>query len=378
MEAALKKTSAKKEKNMSEILSLQSKIRTRERLIGNISNQVENLDESITETAGDIETKAAQVEKMKAAYAAMLRKSYESLSLQNELAFFLSSTSFFEAARRYNYLLKVDEYGRQQAKQLQQAIEDLHGKEDDLKEDKQEKVSLLQRQTAQKSELEKEKGEKDQAVALLQDKEKRLRQEVAKKNKAAQQLNNKIQAIIEEEIKQAKRKAEEAARRRHVTTTTVSVSKKTHETMPLTPAEQALSNDFSNNKGRLPWPVERGHIIAQFGTHEHPLIKGVMVENNGVDIKTAPGSDARAIFGGLVVSVFYMPTTQNCIIVKHGEYFTVYSNIETALVKPNQIITTKQVIGKLHTDKSEDLTKVHLEIWKGKDKMDPEAWLSAN
>jgi septal ring factor EnvC (AmiA/AmiB activator) len=212
----------------------------------------------------------------------------------------------------------------------------------------------------------------------LQDKEKRLRQEVAKKNKAAQQLNNKIQAIIEEEIKQAKRKAEEAARRRHVTTTTVSVSKKTHETMPLTPAEQALSNDFSNNKGRLPWPVERGHIIAQFGTHEHPLIKGVMVENNGVDIKTAPGSDARAIFGGLVVSVFYMPTTQNCIIVKHGEYFTVYSNIETALVKPNQIITTKQVIGKLHTDKSEDLTKVHLEIWKGKDKMDPEAWLSAN
>jgi len=103
-----------------------------------------------------------------------------------------------------------------------------------------------------------------------------------------------------------------------------------------------------------------------------------MVENNGVDIKTDAGTEARAIFGGTVVSVFSLPTTQTCVIVKHGEYFTVYSNIENATVKPNQVITIKQSLGKLHTDKTESLTKVHLEIWKGKDKMDPEDWLAGN
>ena len=103
-----------------------------------------------------------------------------------------------------------------------------------------------------------------------------------------------------------------------------------------------------------------------------------MVENNGVDIKTVAGSEARAVFGGTVVSVFFLPTIQNCVIVKHGEYFTVYSNIETVTVKPNQTISVKQSLGTLHTDKNEDLTKVHLEIWRGKDKMDPETWLAGN
>ena len=146
----------------------------------------------------------------------------------------------------------------------------------------------------------------------------------------------------------------------------------------MTPADQALSKDFAGNMGKLPWPVERGNIIGQFGKHEHPVLKGVMIENNGVDIKATAGADARAVFGGTVVSVFFLPTTQNCIIVKHGEYFTVYSNIETVSVKPGDVLVTKQSLGKLHTDKTEGLTKVHLEIWKGKDKTDPEQWLASN
>ena len=221
-----------------------------------------------------------------------------------------------------------------------------------------------------------EKKEKDAAVAQLMEKEKKLRKAQVEKNKAAAQLNGRIQAIIEDEIRQARKKAEEQARKNPGTTKDVSIKKGTSETMPLTPAEQALSKDFSNNQGKLPWPVERGHVVSQFGKHEHPLLKNVMVENNGVDIKTEAGADARTVFGGTVVSVFYLPTTQNCVIIKHGEFFTVYSNIETVAVKTNQTISTKQSLGKLHTDKNEDLTKVHLEIWKGKDKMDPELWLA--
>jgi septal ring factor EnvC (AmiA/AmiB activator) len=347
-------------------------------LIGNINNQIGDLDETISQTEDDIGNKSQQVEKMKLDYADMLRKSYQNISLQNQAVFILSSASFYDALRRYNYLLKVAEYRRNQAKDIQKAIGELQVKKDDLQESKEQKESLLHQQTSQKSKLEKEKQDKDEAVAQLQEKEKKLTKQVNDKNKAAQKLNSKIQAIIEDEIRQAKKKAGEEAKKRKSNTTTVVINKKTNETMPLTPEEQALSKSFSGNKGKLPWPVERGHIVGQFGKHEHPALRGVMIENNGIDIKTTPGSDARAVLEGTVVSVFYLPTTQNCVIVKHGEYFTVYSNIETVGVKPGQTLTTKQSIGKLHTDKAEDLTKVHLEIWKGKDKMDPELWLAGN
>lgn len=380
IEAAIKTNSVKKEKSMSEILSLQAKIKSREGLISNINNQIGDLDETIDKTEVEITVKASEVEKMKTEYAEMLRKSYQNQHLQNQVVFLLSSPSFYDAIRRYNYLLKIAEYRRNQALAIQKSIGELQVIKDDLQENKQEKESLLQRQTAQKRELENEKKEKDQAVAQLMEKEKKLRKAQQEKSKAAAALNNRIQSIIEEEIRLARKKAEEAAKRNggNATGTTkdVAVKKGSTETMPLTPAEQALSKDFSNNRGKLPWPVVRGHVVSNFGKHEHPLLKGVVVENNGVDIKTEAGSDARSVFGGTVVSVFFLPTTQNCVIVKHGEYFTVYSNIETVTVKTGQTLTTKQSLGKLHTDKGEDLTKVHLEIWKGKDKMDPSQWLA--
>ena len=376
IEAALKSNNVKKEKSMGEILSLQAKIKSREGLIGNINSQIGNLDETIDKTEEEIAAQSVQVEKMKNDYARMLRTSYANTTLQNQTAFLLSSSSFYNALHRYNYLLKIAEYRRGQAKAIQVSIDELKQKKENLEVNKEQKENLLVKQTAQKEELESEKKEKDAAVAQLLEKEKKLRKAQDEKNKAAEKLNGRIQAIIEDEIRQARKKAEEQARKNPGTTKDVSVKKGTNETMPLTPAEQAMSKDFSNNQGKLPWPVERGHVISQFGKHEHPLLKHVMVENNGVDIKTQAGSDARTIFGGTVVSVFYLPTTQNCVIVKHGEFFTVYANIETIAVKTNQTISTKQSLGKLHTDKNEELTKVHLEIWKGKDKLDPQLWLA--
>jgi septal ring factor EnvC (AmiA/AmiB activator) len=372
IEEAIKTTSAKKEKNMGEILSLQAKIRSREKLINNINDQIGDLDATINETGEEINTKSAEVEKMKQDYANMLRKSYENITLRNQLIFLLSSNSVSEAYRRYNYLLKIAEYRRNQAKVLQQSIGELQAKKEELELTKEEKLALLQKQSAQKQLLEKEKQNKDAAIAQLQEKEKKLRKQIDEKNQAARKLNDRIRVIIEEEIAAARKKAEEAAKKSGAPAPTT----KTTDVMPMTPQEQALSKDFANNRGKLPWPVLRGHVISQFGKHEHPAIKGVMVENNGVDIKTEAGAEARTIFAGTVVSVFSLPTTHYCVIVKHGEYFTVYSNLETVSVKPNQTLTVKQPLGTLHTDKTEDLTKVHIEIWKGKEKMDPELWLA--
>lgn len=374
IEAALKTTNAKKQKSMSEILSLQAKIRSREKLINNINSQIGDLDESIEEAGVEIQNKAAEVEKMKQEYANLLRKSYENITLQNQLAFLLSSNSFAEAYRRYNYLLRIAEYRRNQAKALQEAIGELQVKKDDLEQTKDEKMVLLERQNEQKQVLEKEKEDKNKAISQLQEKEKKLRKQVDEKNAAARKLNDRIRVIIEEEIAAARKKAEDAAKKNGTTVT--APTKSAPDAIPLTPQELALSKDFANNQGKLPWPVVRGHVVSQFGKHEHPALKGVTIENNGIDIKTEPGADARVVFGGTVVSVFSLPTTHTCVIVKHGEYFTVYSNLETVSVKANQVVTTKQNIGKLYTDKTEELTKVHIEIWKGKLKMDPELWLA--
>ncbi len=373
---AIKKTSANKQKNMGELLALQSKIKSREKLINNISNQISGLDEDIEKTQQDIAAKTSEVEKMKSDYAKMLRRSYENITLQNQLAFIISAPSFYDAIRRYSYLLKIAEYRRSQAKAIQKSIGELQGKKEDLQETKSQKENLLLKQTAQKQELETEKKEKDVAVARLQEKEKKLRKSQQEKSKAVQQLNNRIQAIIEEEIRLARKKAEEQARKGTGNTKDVTVKKGSTETIPLTPEEQALSKDFSSNRGKLPWPVVRGQIVSPFGKHEHPVLKGVMVENNGVDIQTEAGSEARAVFGGKVVSIFYLPTYHNCVMIKHGEYFTIYSNIENVTVSANQTISTRQNLGKLYTDKNEQLTKVHLEIWKGKDKLNPETWLA--
>lgn len=375
IQTAIKANSAKKEKSMSEILSLQAKIQSREKLINNIGNQIGDLDESIDETGLEIEQKTLETEKMKADYARMLRKSYENITLQSKTTFILSSHSFYEAFLRYNYLLKVAEYRKNQAKAIQQNVEELKAKREDLQRTKEEKEVLLVKQTSQKQELEAEKQEKDKAVALLLEKDKKLRRQQEEKNKAVQQLNNRIQAIIEDEIRQARKKAEDLAKRNPSAPPATTTSKKP-DAIPMTPEEFALNKDFISNRGKLPWPVTKGHIVGNFGKHEHPVLKGVMTENNGIDVKTETGAEARSIFSGTVVSVFFLPTVQNCVIVKHGEYFSVYSGIETVTVKPNQSVSTKQSLGKLHSDKSDNLTKIHLEIWKGKEKMDPSLWLA--
>lgn len=373
IQEALKKNEKTKEKSLTEIQTLQAKIKSREKLIGNISSQIDDLDETIDATQQEIDAQLAEVEKMKQHYATMLRKSYENGQLRSEMAFLLSANSFYDAVRKYNYLVKVADYRRTQAKVIQQHIADLQSKKDTLENTKHQKETLLVRQTEQKKELETEKKEKDNAVVQLQDKEKKLRKQIEEKNKAAQQLNSRIQAIIEDEIRQAKKKAEELAKKNN--TAPPPAEKK--DAMPLTPEEQALSKDFTLNKGKLPWPVTKGVIISSFGKHEHPALKGVMVENNGVDIRSEMGANARVVFEGEVVSVFFLPGLQNCVIVKHGEYFTVYSGIETVSVKPNQKVTVKQSLGKLFSDKTDNnFTKVHIEVWKGKEKLDPQLWLA--
>lgn len=369
IEKIISATGRQKEQSLHQLQSLSAKIKSREKLMENISNQVTDLETEITEANQGIEDLSLKVEQMKKEYAAWIRKSYHNHLMQNELTFLLSSVSFTNAMQRYNYLLRVAAYRRMQAKELQSAIQSLTNEKQNLEQTREQKVKLLEEQAGQKKKLEEEKQNKNKLLVQLSDQEKNLKKRAEQKNKSARDLNRKIQQIIEEEIRLARKKAE--------TTPGKKPDPNVKDAVPLTPEEQLISNNFAANKGKLPWPVARGHIISSFGRQEHPMLKGVYIENNGLDIKTPSGSDARAIFSGTVVNVFSLPTVQNCVIVRHGEYFTVYSNIAQVYVKPNQTITTKEIIGKLFTDEDE-LTKVHIEIWKGKEKLDPALWVASN
>jgi len=390
MEKQLKETTSMKKENLEAVEILKEKIRKREELIANYSNQIDDLQGHIVDAKKNIESETVQVEKMKADYAQMLRKTYSNLALQNQITFVISASSFNEAFSRYNYLKRVSDYRRRQAEELDREIHDLQDKKTTLEQSKHRKENLLQAQSEQKDKLESEKEETDKMIAQLGDKEKKMRKYVDIKNKAVAALNTRVTKIIEDEIKQARKKAEDEAHKKALaeakaksnsgqTTTTLPKKPATHtETILVSPKDQALTSDFASNKGKLPWPVPKGVIVGAFGKHEHPILKGVFTENNGLDIKTDNGVQGRTVFKGTVVSVFSLPTTQTCIIVKHGEYFTVYSNIASTNVKANDVLITKQTLGSLFTDKSDSQTKIHMEIWKGKDKLNPAEWLSTN
>jgi len=176
------------------------------------------------------------------------------------------------------------------------------------------------------------------------------------KERSAERLQKEIERLI----------AEEARR----------TSGSATGTYALTPAEQIISNNFGNNRGKLPWPVERGVIVSHYGKQRHPVLKNIEIDNKGIDIATAKGAMARAIFDGEVRKILSLPGAHNAIIIRHGEYLSVYTNLETVSVSVGENVSTKQYIGTIYTDKTENKTIMHLEIWKGNTTMNPGLWLA--
>ena len=378
MEKAIQATSNQKKLTQQQVDDLKKKIKQKEGQIAGFKKEVGALSKDIKKTEVEIDQKAARIDMLKTQYGYVLGQIYSG-TVQNSVSFPIiqnNNKSFVIA----NYLKTISSYRRTQAHHLRDNILVLEDKKSDLEATKVQTEAQLKAQANLKKELEVSQVEKDKEIAMLSEKEKQIRALIEKKNQASKRLNSSIQKIIEDEIKLAQKKAQQKAleaQRNQTKGTTAPKPVVTNKPETyLTPQEVALSKDFASNQGRLPWPVLKGVIVGVFGKHEHPTIRGVFIENNGVDIKTPPGSNAKAIFEGTVVTIFNLPTTQNCIIVKHGEYFTVYSNIATPMVKVGDKVSVKQLLGTIYTDPSDKATKLHLEIWHGKDKVNPASWLA--
>jgi septal ring factor EnvC (AmiA/AmiB activator) len=303
---------------------------------------------------------------LKEEYANMIRFAQRNQGSYQRLMYVFASSDFNQAYKRLKYLQQYSENRKRQAALIDSTQQQLHSKKQTLQLQKDEKTSLRNSELKQKQNLEEDKKEQDRLLANLQDREKKLKKQLAEKQKAKRKLDKAIDDLIRKEIASAKKKAT-ASGKKNVTSENV---------FSLTPEAQKLSSSFAGNKGKLPWPVEKGTVSSSFGEHPHPELKGIVIKNNGIDIRSTTNSSARTIFDGEVTGIITIPGANSAVIIRHGEYLSVYSNLASVNVKKGDKVTTRQKIGSVYTDTEESVTELHLEIWKGTIKLDPAGWLA--
>jgi septal ring factor EnvC (AmiA/AmiB activator) len=374
-------TRKKQKTTVTELKAITNKIKTRERVISNVKQQVGLIDNQIQESRDSIALLKAELEKLKQEYARSILSAYKSRNVYDKMMFVFSANSFNQAIKRIQYLNQYSDYRQRQAELILRTQKDIIVALNRLIDKKRDKLDLLGIEVSEKKELEEDKQEESRVLTALQQKEKEVRKQLAENQAAAKKLNQAIEVLIAKEIEEA-RKREEARRREEeakktgssATSTTASKPTAPAKDLYLTPEVVKMSADFELNKNNLPWPVERGYIAEPFGTHGHPTLKGVQVNNNGVDISTQPGATVRSVFKGKVTKVFNVPGMGKIVLISHGKYFTAYARLASVSVKEGQQVDSKQTIGIVDTD-DEGVTEVQFQIWLMDKKLDPEEWL---
>jgi septal ring factor EnvC (AmiA/AmiB activator) len=376
----LKSTKANKQISIADLNAINKQIELRQKLINNTQAQVNLFNNQIVGQKNVVEKKSAELEQLKKEYAEAVAKTYQYNKFSNKLLFIADAKSFSEAYKRLKYLQKYAQAREKQAEEIANKSKEIQDNIKLINQKKLEKEALLNNQITEKSELNKTQQIKNKIVFDLKLEESNLQKKLANKKAEATKLNNQIAAIIKKEIEEAKKKAaaeaaaKKAALEKSKSTSTTSSTTKAPVEVTTTPEYDKLTNSFLGNKGKLPWPVDKGFISKNFGKYNHPDLPGVLIENNGVDIRTDPNATVRTIFEGTVVGIINNPIFKNAVIVSHGEYFTVYSKLESVSVAKGQKLSTKQSVGKVYTD-TENQTEVHLEVWKGSEKINPALWI---
>ena len=351
----LEETRKSKKSTVYELRLIGNKLKQRNELMATLKKEINVLNRKISSTQDGIVDLNNEIDALIDEYAKVAYFAYRHKTAYNKLIFLFAAEDLNQAYQRLRYLDQISAFIRSEAKQIRLKES---AKEEELKtlnKQKLEKKDLLDAQNVQLLKLEQEESEKKRIKADLSGKEKQLRASLRAKEKEAKKLKKKIEDIIarELELKKAKTKG---------------------STYALTPEEKQLSNSFAANKGVLPWPTERGLVSETFGVHQHPVLKNVKTKNNGLNIVTSKGTEVRAIFSGEVVSVVTITTTNKAVIMKHGEYFSVYSNLEEVFVKKGDILETKEKLGRVHTN-TKGKTELHFEIWQGKVLLNPSLWI---
>ena len=376
----LKKTKKDKEMTLNEVNLLDKKIKQREQLITTYNEQIAVLDEEINTGQQNIKNLNSNLSKLQKEYAKMIVFANKNRSHYDRLGFIFASKDFNQAFSRLRYIREFNEARKVKMEQIASTERRINDEVEAHRQARMEQDSLLKDEKSQQDALQKEKKELNGQVAKLKKKEGSIQQDIKNKQQQAKKLQKAIDDIIAEEIRKAnaeaeKKRKEEAKKNASKGKTTTTPAPK-EKGMALTPAEQTLSSNFVNNKGKLPWPVEHGVISSSYGKHASVVSDKVTVTNNGIDIATTENAQARAVFDGEVASVVKLTGANTVVIIRHGEYFTVYSNLENVVVKRGDKVKTKQNLGTVHTNKTEGKTELHFELLKEQSRQNPANWLS--
>ncbi|MBQ8704364.1 MAG: peptidoglycan DD-metalloendopeptidase family protein [Bacteroidales bacterium] len=360
LNADLGKAKKNSKNSQRQLQLLEEKIKQRTRLINNINGQLNMLDIQMSQTQDSITLMRSQVDSMKREYAHVVRVLYGERDALDKLVLLLDTKSYNTAYLRTKYFRDYSRYRRRQAAFIRQKEEELNEVGVQLARQQQETTSLLAQERRQKDQLSQERKEHQQSLDKSKQKEKLLQQQIDKKEKQKRQLQQQIQKIINEEIAKAQKEKKAAAGAGAGKSSSAST------------ADVALSNDFASNKGRLPWPVFYTKVLREYGKYTHA--SGGQNMNSGIDLQCKSGTSVQAVFGGTVSRVFTCPNGTKGIIVRHGDYMTVYANMGTVAVKEGAKVGTKQNLGTVYTN-DEGVGEFSFQLWKGTTSQNPRSWL---
>src|SRR6056300_340267 len=353
-------SSKKTRKNVvTEVEDLQVKLSVREELIKVTNSQVNLLTRKITLNERNITEQRKELETLKEDYAKMIRNSYASKSLQNRLMFLFSSESFLQAYKRIQYLKQYTQYRRKQGVAIAEKTQLLQELNKTLIEEKSKKVVLVKENKAVQEQLKKERKDQEKLIQSVKRKERSLATQISKKEKEARAIDQEIDRLIREAIAASNKAAGKTAK----------------NTFELTPDRKLIAANFEANKGRLPWPLEKGIVVQGFGRQRHPVVKTTTIQSNGVTIATAPATQVRAVFEGEVMSVVTFKGSNPAVLIRHGNYITVYKNLGKLYVKKGDKVKAKQNIGEVFTNQQTGKTEIQFGIFNNVKVLNPKGWI---
>lgn len=343
---------------------LESQIAAREQLINAMSGELRKVDQRIAEDVELVSSLKQDLVKLKEEYARMLQFAYRNRSAYDRMSYLFAANSFQQAYRRSRYLAQIAEQRKRQAALIEETRTTIDERLAGLQVQREEKTKLVTEQQAERQKLNHDRSGQQSALNNLKKEEGRLRETQKKQESQRRDLDAAIRKAIEAELK-----PKPAAGAKPGAPAKLDLS--------LTPEAKELNTDFEKNKGKLPWPVEKGVITSRFGKQPHPVLPGITIENNGIDITTEKNAAVRALFRGEVSSVIVIPGAGKAVIISHGIYRSVYSNLRDVSVTKGQKVDTKQNVGTVLTDDNGSVA--HVELWKitadGLVKVDPGPWL---
>ncbi len=356
--------------SLNKLSILTEQITERQTLISQINEEIKLLDANIFDLRDEIGKQQTQLESLKQEYAQLMYRTYLRSNSHDKLMFILSAQTISQSYRRLRYLQEFSNYRKEQAKEIEALTINLNQQLGELEKRKVEREDVLKKREIENVRLTEEKNNQQSLITNLKKQEKDLLKQLKTQQKQMDDLNDKITKLIAEEERKAKERAEAEAKKK-------GTPPPAKGEIPMTKEEQLIAGNFEKNKGRLPWPVERGVITGKFGQQPHAVLPLVVVNNKGIYIQTQKGADARCVFEGVVSQRFSIPGNNNAVIVRHGNYRTVYSNLTDIYVKEGDKVTAKQKIGKIYADPEEnDKTVLYFMIWLEKDLQNPELFLS--